>query len=81
MDDDITVLLHDLEDRAQDFLPGDYHTAIRREAAAAEALTASLTGEQRALFLAFEESRNASAAAYQEALARQAFLLAREIFR
>jgi len=32
------------------------------------------------LFLAFEESRNASAA-YQEALARQAFLLAREIFR
>ena len=27
-----------------------------------------LTGEQRALFLAFEESRNASAAAYQEAL-------------
>lgn len=80
MDDYITVLLHDLEDRAQDFLPGDYHTAIRREAAAA-ALTASLTGEQRALFLAFEESRNASAAAYQEALARQAFLLAREIFR
>ncbi len=80
MDDYITVLLHDLEDRAQDFLPGDYHGAIRREAAAAEALTASLTGEQRALFLAFEESRNASAA-YQEALARQAFLLAREIYR
>lgn len=81
MDDYITVLLHDLEDRAQDFLPGDYHGAICREAAAAEALTASLTGEQHALFLAFEESRNASAAAYQEALARQAFLLAREIFR
>ena len=69
MDDYITVLLHDLEDRAQDFLPGDYHGAICREAAAAEALTASLTGEQHALFLAFE------------ALARQAFLLAREIFR
>ena len=80
MDDYITVLLHDLEDRAQDFLPGDYHGAIRREAAAAEALTASLTGEQRALFLAFEESRNASAA-YPVALARQAFLLAREIYR
>ncbi|MGI5987396.1 MAG: hypothetical protein ACOX7M_04580 [Dysosmobacter sp.] len=63
------------------FSPGTTHGAIRREAAAAEALTASLTGEQRALFLAFEESRNASAAAYQEALARQAFLLAREIFR
>lgn len=81
MDDYITVLLHDLEDRAQDFLPGDYHGAICREAAAAEALTASLTGEQHALFLAFEESRNASATAYQEALARQAFLLAREIYR
>ena len=79
--DYITVLLHDLEDRAQDFLPGDYHAAIRREAAAAEALTASLTKPQHALFLAFEESRNASAAAYQEALARQAFLLAREMYR
>ena len=81
MDDYITVLLHDLEDRAQDFLPGDYHGAIRREAAAAEALAASLTKPQHVLFLAFEEARNASAAAYQEALARQAFLLAREMYR
>ena len=79
--DYITVLLHDLEDRAQDFLPGDYHTAIRREAAAAGAQTASPTREQRALLLAVVGNPNARAAANQEALARQAFLLAREIFR
>lgn len=81
MDDYITVLLHDLEDHASAFLPSAYYMAIHREAAAAEVLAAALTEEQRALFDAFEEQRNASAAAYQEALARQAFLLAREIYR
>ena len=40
MDDYITVLLNDLEDRAAGFLPGEYYAAISREAAAAEALEA-----------------------------------------
>ena len=81
MEDYLTVLLNDLEDQASAFLPGGYYLALHRESAAAEALTASLTKPQHALFLAFEDARNASAAAYQEALARQAFLLAREIYR
>lgn len=45
------------------------------------ALCATFTQEQHALFDVFEDARNASAAAYQEALARQALLLAREIYR
>ena len=43
MDDYITVLLNDLEDRAAGFLPGEYYAAISREAAAAEALETTLT--------------------------------------
>lgn len=81
MEDYLTVLLNDLEDHASAFLPGGYYLALHRESAAAEALAATFTQEQHALFDVFEDARNASAAAYQEALARQAFLLAREIYR
>lgn len=81
MEDYLTVLLNDLEDHAFAFLPGGYYLALHRESAAAEALAATFTQEQHALFDVFEDARNASTAAYQEALAWQAFLLAREIYR
>ena len=81
MDDYITVLLNDLEDRAAFFLPGAYYAAAARESAAAEALEATLTPEQQTLFDAYAERRNDSACAYQDALSRQAFLLGREVFR
>lgn len=81
MDDYITVLLNDLEDRAGQFLPGEYYQAANRESAALQALEATFTPEQQSLFLAYEDSRNDSAACYQDALARQAFLLGRAIFR
>lgn len=81
MDDYITILLNDLEDHAKDFLPGGYYAAMSREAAAAEALEATFTPEQQRLFDEFAERRNDSACRYQDALARQAFLLGREIFR
>lgn len=81
MDDYITVLLNDLEDRAAGFLPGEYYAAISREAAAAEALEATLTPEQQSLFDAYAERRNDSACVYQDALCRQAFLLGRTVFR
>lgn len=80
MDDYITVLLNDLEDHASSFLDGGYYAAIHRETAAAEALEATLSAEQRALFDEFADRRNVSAACYQDALARQAFLLARELY-
>lgn len=81
MDDYITVLLNDLEDHASSFLDGAYYAAIHREAAAFQALEETFTPEQHQLFCAYEDSRNDSAACYQDALARQAFLLARSIFR
>ena len=73
MDDYITVLLNDLEDRAPSFLPGGYYAAMARESDALRALEATFTAEQRALFLTYEDCRNDSAAHYQDALARQAF--------
>ncbi|WP_417042916.1 hypothetical protein [Dysosmobacter sp.] len=81
MDDYITVLLNDLEDRAGQFLPGEYYQAANRESAALQALEETFTPEQHRLFQAYEDSRSDSACAYQDALARQAFLLARAIFR
>ena len=49
MDDYITVLLNDLEDRAGQFLPGEYYQAANRESAALQALengdTSDLPGQ------------------------------------
>lgn len=81
MDDYITVLLNDLEDRSGQFLPGEYYQAANRESAALQALEETFTPEQHKLFEAYEDSRSDSACAYQDALARQAFLLGRAIFR
>lgn len=79
--DYITVLLNDLEDRAPSFLDGAYYAAMAREDTALQALEETFTPEQHRLFRAYEDCRNDSAACYQDALARQAFLLARAIFR
>ena len=46
-----------------------------------EALRNTLSPEQRRLFLRYEEAHNALASVSEEIFARQAFLLAREIFR
>lgn len=80
MDDYITALPNDLEDRAPSFLPGGY-AAMARESDALRALEATFTAEQQALFLTYEDCRNDSASRYQDALARQAFLLGRAVFR
>ena len=53
----------------------------KQEAQAADALCDTLSPEQRKLFLAYEAARNACASASEDAYARQAFLLAREIYR
>ena len=44
-------------------------------------LSASFTPRQRELFRAYEDAWSDLESAYQDALARQAFLLARAIFR
>ena len=48
---------------------------------AERALLETLSGPQTKLFLAYEEAQNAASSLYAACLARQAFLLAKEIYR
>lgn len=81
MQDYIDVLLCHLADTRQNALPGEYFPLQVREQQALNALLDSLTAGQRKLFLAYEEARNAAEGASEDSFARQAFLLAREVYR
>ena len=81
MDDYIDVLLESLADQRLSFLGHEYFTRLKQEAQTADALCDTRSPEQRKLFLAYEAARNACASASEDAYARQAFLLAREIYR
>ena len=81
MDDYITVLLESLDDLRPVSADGKCERLLTAEEAAATALRETLSPEQRTLFLRYEEAHNALASVSEEILARQAFLLAREIFR
>lgn len=81
MQDYIDVLLCHLADTRQNALPGESFPLQVREQQTLNALLDSLTAGQRKLFLAYEEARNAAEGASEDAFARQAFLLAREVYR
>ena len=81
MQDYIDVLLCHLADARQNALPGESFPLQVQEQQALNALLDSLTAGQRKLFLAYEEARNAAASVSEDAFARQAFLLAREVYR
>ena len=81
MQDYIDVLLCHLSSARQSSLPGEAFPLQVREQQTLNALLDSLTAGQRKLFLAYEEARNAAEGASEDAFARQAFLLAREVFR
>ena len=81
MQDYIDVLLCHLADTRQNALPGEAFPLQVREQQTLNALLDSLTAGQRKLFLAYEEARNAAEGASEDAFARQAFLLAREVYR
>ena len=81
MQDYIDVLLRHLADARQNALPGEAFPLQVREQQTLNALLDSLTAGQRKLFLAYEEARNAAEGASEDAFARQAFLLAREVYR
>ena len=72
MQDYIDVLLCHLADARQNALPGEYFPLQAREYQTLDALTASFTADQRKLFLAYEEARNAAdlAMAYREVIAK-----------
>ena len=81
MQDYIDVLLCHLADARQNALPGESFPLQVREQQTLNALLDSLTAGQRKLFLAYEEARNAAEGASEDAFVRQAFLLAREVYR
>ena len=79
--DYISILLEDLSDRRLSFAGKDYFLAQEREHLAMEALSATLSEQQSRLLMNYEEEKNTAAGIAGDILARQAFLLAREIFR
>ena len=79
--DYIDILLEYLADHRLDAMGSEYFLQEKREDAAAKALEATLSKEQTDLFLVYEEARNASSGIAMDTAARQAFLLARKIFR
>ena len=81
MDDYISILLNALEDEIYPFLGKEYFLSLQEEDRAAAALRATLSDAQSSLFDSYESARNATAGAYQDAVARRAFLLAREVYR
>lgn len=81
MEDYISILLRELEDQWLECLGREYFLQKAQKDRAAKALLDTLTEEQRALFLVYEEQRNTAEVLREEGINRQVFLLAREIFR
>ena len=81
MEDYIDVLLQYISELRMETVSSEYLTRLAQEEAACEALEQTLTDEQHELFLRYDDARSATAGASEDAYARAAFLLAREIYR
>ena len=82
MEDFITVLLDHLSEHwTPSSASGEYVRRLQQEEAAFEALQRTFSPEQYRLFLAYEEAHNAYAGISEDAYARAAFLMAKEIYR
>ena len=81
MSDYIDILLSALEEEMYSHLGKDYFLASQREDQAADALRATLSAQQQALFRAYDDARSKNQSAYQDTYARRAFLLARAVYR
>lgn len=81
MNDYIDVLLLELSGHSPSEAGGAYYLQRAREEQAYSALWDTLSPSQQELFLAYDEERNATAGIREDAMARRAFLLARDIFR
>ena len=79
--DYISILIDYLNEQRLSCAGKEYFLAQKREHSAFQVLTATLNDEQHKLLLRYESEKNAAASVSEEILARQAFLLAREIFR
>ena len=81
MEDYIEILINELEEQWSGLLGREYFLQKARADRVAEVFLDTLTEKQHALFLVYEEQRNAAEAFRESCMTRQAFLLAREIFR
>lgn len=81
MQDYIDVLLLHISEERLNTLSREYVSCLAQEEAAFTALNATFTEEQSSLFRVYDNARSACEFSFEDAYARQAFLLAREIFR
>lgn len=81
MKDYIQILLEYLAERRETYSSWNHCAQSDKVLQALEALEESLTAPQKKLFSAYEDARDEADAAGEMALARQAFLLARDIYR
>ncbi len=81
MEDYINILLESLGEHDREYLGWEYFTQTERAFEAMEALEKTLSDEQKRLFEDYDEKRTAAADTRETALIRQAFLLAKEIYR
>nr|WP_326127622.1 hypothetical protein [uncultured Oscillibacter sp.] len=81
MEDYIEILLEALEEHDREYLGGEYFAQSGQAMEAMETLDKTFSREQKKLFQDYEEKQNAVDSTGRMALARQAFLLAKEIYR
>ena len=81
MKDYINVLLETLEERDREYLGWGYFVQSERAMEAMETLEKTFSREQRELFRDYEDKQSTLDNTGRMALARRAFLLAKEIYR
>ena len=81
MKDYINVLLETLEERDRGYLGWEYFVQSERAMEAMETLEKTFSREQRELFRDYEDKQSTLDNTGRMALARRAFLLAKEIYR
>ena len=81
MKDYITVLLEDLEEHDREYLGWEYFMQSELAMKAMKTLEKTFSHEQRELFRDYEDKQTTLDGTGRMALARRAFLLAKEIYR
>ena len=81
MRDYIDLLVHVLLEQESCDSAGSFSAQTPQQIYAERAFRETLSGPQTKLFLAYEEAQNAASSLYAACLARQAFLLAKELYR
>ena len=80
MEDYINILLETLEEHDREYLGWEYFTQSEQAMEAMETLEKTFSPDQKKLFQDYEEKQNAADDTRGKVLARQLFLLAKEIY-